>query len=67
MRRTYLTAMFAGAWALALALIGLALQIRSAWAWAVLSAIAVAPPLLTRALWHSPAKTMSESIHEARD
>ncbi len=59
--------MMAGAWALALGLIGLFMQIRSGWAWAVLGAIAVAPPLLTRALWQSPAKTMSESIHEARD
>jgi len=55
------------AWCLVVLLAGFFGGVRSGTTWIVLGVIAVAPALVAQVLWKPPARSMSESIHDARD
>jgi hypothetical protein len=52
-------------WVSATFIIGIAGNLDSFSSWAVLTGVAVVPPLVMMWRWHDPDQTMSESIHEA--
>jgi hypothetical protein len=53
-------------WVSATVIIGIAANVGSFSSWAVLTGIAVVPPLVMMWRWNDPDQTMSESIQEAR-
>jgi hypothetical protein len=53
-------------WVSAMFIIGIAQNLDSFSSWAVLTGVAVVPPLVMMWRWHDPHQTMSESIQEAR-
>jgi hypothetical protein len=52
-------------WVSAAFIIGIAGKLDSFSSWAVLTGVAVVPPLVMMWLWNDPRQTMSESIQEA--
>ena len=52
-------------WMLAAFIIGIAVHLDSFSSWAVLTGVAVVPPLVMMWWWNDPRQTMSESIQEA--
>ena len=52
-------------WVLASFIIGIAGHFNSFSSWAVLTGVAVVPPLVMMWWWNDPRQTMSESIQEA--
>jgi hypothetical protein len=53
-------------WVSAMFIIGIARNVDSFSSWAVLTGVAVVPPLVMMWRWNDPHQTMSESIQEAR-
>jgi hypothetical protein len=53
-------------WVSATFIIGIAGHLDSFSSWAVLTGVAVVPPLVMMWRWNDPHQTMSESIQEAR-
>jgi hypothetical protein len=53
-------------WVLAAFIIGIAGNLDSFSGWAVLTGVAVVPPLVMMWRWNDPRQTMSESIQDAR-
>ena len=53
-------------WVLAAFIIGIAENVDSFLGWAVLTGVAIVPPLVMMWRWNDPRQTMSESIQEAR-
>jgi hypothetical protein len=56
----------AALWVVAMCAVGLAFGVTSVAGWIILAGLAVMPPIFVLGVWSEPAKTMSESIHEAR-
>ncbi len=54
------------AWSIAVFLAAIAIGITSVPTWLVVACIAVVPPVVVRAFWHAPERTISESIRDAR-
>ena len=52
-------------WVSAMFIIGIARNVDSFSSWAVLTGVAVVPPLVMMWRWNDPHQTMSESIQEA--
>ena len=52
-------------WVLAAFIVGFAVRLDSFSSWAVLTGVAVVPPLVMMWWWNDPRQTMSESIREA--
>jgi len=53
-------------WVSATFIVGIARHLDSFSSWAVLTGVAVVPPLVMMWWWNDPRQTMSESIQEAR-
>jgi hypothetical protein len=53
-------------WVLAVGAMGMMTGLTSVQALAVLTVVALLPPVVMLRLWHDPAQSMSESIREAR-
>jgi hypothetical protein len=58
--------MLAMLWVLSAFIIGIAGNVDSFLGWAVLTGVAVVPPLVVIWRWNDPRQTMSESIQHAR-
>jgi hypothetical protein len=54
------------AWSVAVLLAAIVIGISSVSNWVIVACIAAVPPLVVRSFWRAPEKTLSESIHEAR-
>ena len=52
------------AWVLACGVMAVSLDVSSASSWIILIGLGVLPPLVLLRMWHVPAQTLSESIHE---
>jgi hypothetical protein len=66
MQSRSLKAVLAAVWISAVLIAGLAGNPNSTLSWALLTGLALLPPIVMMWRWNSPAQTISESIHEAR-
>ncbi len=53
-------------WASAVVLAAFSIGVTSVANWAVVTSVAVVPPVVVRRMWRAPELTMSESIQKAR-
>ena len=53
-------------WMLVVCLTALAIETKSVANWIVMACLAVVPPLVAGKFWRTPARTISESIRDAR-
>jgi hypothetical protein len=66
MKLDSIKATVAAVWVSAVGIAGIAGNVRSLSGWALLTSLAVLPPLVMMWRWNAPRKTMSETIQEAR-
>jgi hypothetical protein len=57
-------AVIAVAWVLTWSVVAVSLNVNSVSSWMLLVGAGTLPPLMLLKLWHEPAQTISESIHE---
>jgi hypothetical protein len=57
---------FFAAWVVAVGVAAMALGVTSLTHWIVAGVVAIVPAAVTRILWRVPERSLSESIHDAR-
>jgi hypothetical protein len=66
MRTEYMKAAFLGVWLIAVLIVAISIDPTATSHWIALACLAVAPPLMLRALWKVPEPTLAERIDEGR-
>jgi len=66
MQLVTLKTVLATVWISAALIAAIAGHLNSLSSWALLAGVALLPPIVMMWRWHTPAKTMSETIQEAR-